>query len=222
MKSLVVMDIENKCPTERQDVSHVIEHVLIPALKSLSPCSPFILASVEYVAENGTHNEKPARDDGNAPPWSRRQIHAVKVAGLVPTLYGALVLVAMRQLVFTFMSASFIFRADMSGINYDFTIEQGITFSKTVTWKDETGAVVNMTGMDAKMAIRTRDGLPIVEAICTVSGAAGQVVIGLTHLATAALDFDTAIYDLDILQGGVPIKRLLKGMVTLCKDVPDV
>ncbi|TFC63717.1 hypothetical protein E3O62_02500 [Cryobacterium sp. TMT2-15-1] len=117
----------------------------------------------------------------------------------------------------------------MSG-TYDFTIEQGITFSKTVSWsvhQDPTNPLsplipVNMTGMEAKMAIRTRDGLPIVEPLCTVNGVAGEIVIGMPYTVTAALDFDTAIHDLDIFQGGVPIKRLLRGMVTLSKDVPDV
>lgn len=108
----------------------------------------------------------------------------------------------------------------MSGI-YDITIEQGIAFSKSVTWKDENGTLIDMTGMTARAAVRTRDGLPLTEFICTVNGVAGEIVLGLSHITTAALDFDTAVYDLDILQGGVPIKRLLRGTVTLCKDVLD-
>lgn len=108
----------------------------------------------------------------------------------------------------------------MSG-KYDFTIEQGITFSKTVTWKDESDTPVDMTGMTANAAVRTRDGLPITEFVCTVNASDGEIVLGLPHTTTGVLDFDTAIYDLDVLQGGVPIKRLLRGVVTLCKDVPD-
>ncbi|TFB85845.1 hypothetical protein E3O44_12650 [Cryobacterium algoricola] len=109
----------------------------------------------------------------------------------------------------------------MSGI-YNFTIEQGITFIKTVTWKDIDGSPIDMTGMEAKCAIRTRDGVAIAEPSCMVNGVAGEIVIGLTHISTAELDFGTAVYDLDILQGGVPIKRLLRGTVTLCKDILDV
>jgi hypothetical protein len=113
---------------------------------------------------------------------------------------------------------------------YDFTIDQGITFAKTFYWKvredpldDDSPLIpINMTGMTAHMAIRTRDGLPIAEPLCTVNGSEGEIVVGLPHTVTGALDFDTAIHDLDVWQDGVPIKRLLVGQVTLQKDVPDV
>lgn len=112
---------------------------------------------------------------------------------------------------------------------YDLVIEQGITYSKTFTRTvysipgDETSPriPVDMTGMDARASIRSRDGLPIATFFCTVNGAAGEVVLGLTHLDTAALDFGTAIYDVDLMRDGVPVKRFLRGMVTLCKDVLD-
>jgi hypothetical protein len=63
------------------------------------------------------------------------------------------------------------------------------------------GLPINMTGMEAKMAIRTRDGLLIAEPICAVDSVADEIVIGMPHTVTADLDFDTAIHDLDVLQG---------------------
>lgn len=112
---------------------------------------------------------------------------------------------------------------------YDLVIEQGITYSKTFTRTvysipgDETSprTPVDMTGMEARGAIRSRDGVLISTFLCTVNGAAGEVVLGLTHLTTALLDFGTAIYDVDLMRDGVPVKRFLRGMVTLCKDVID-
>lgn len=103
---------------------------------------------------------------------------------------------------------------------YDITIEQGITFSKTFTRKVG-DTPVDMTGMQAKAPIRTRDGLLLGEFICTVNGAAGEIVLGMDHLTTASLDFDTAIFDIDLWSGGNPIRRLMRGVVTLCKDVQD-
>lgn len=106
---------------------------------------------------------------------------------------------------------------------YDFPIEQGITLSKTVTWKDESGNPVNLTGMEVEGSIRSRDGLAIAQLECIISNpAAGEILIGLDHETTGALDFSTAVYDLDVWQGGVPIKRLLRGVVTLCTDVENV
>lgn len=113
--------------------------------------------------------------------------------------------------------------------NYDLVIEQGITYSKTFTRtvysipgdKDSPRIPVDMTGMEAHGVIRSRDGELIATLLCTVNGAAGEVVLGLTHLTTAALEFGTAVYDVDLMRDGVPVKRFLRGVVTLCKDQLD-
>ena len=112
---------------------------------------------------------------------------------------------------------------------YNLSIEQGITFSKTFTrtvlsipGDDKSPRIpVDMTGVEARGSIRSRDGLPIATFLCTVNGAAGEVVLGLTHLTTAELDFGTAVYDVELLRDGAPFKRFLRGIVTLCKDVID-
>lgn len=113
--------------------------------------------------------------------------------------------------------------------DYPLYIDQGIAFTKTFTRKtysipeDKTSPLVpvDMTGMEAKGVIRTRDGELIATLICTVNGAAGQVVIGLPHTTTAAFDFGTAIADVDLWAGGVPVRRFMRSTVTLCKDVLD-
>ena len=44
----------------------------------------------------------------------------------------------------------------MSAGQYNITIEKGTTFSKTLTVKDEAGAVVDLTGATARAKYRTR------------------------------------------------------------------
>ncbi|WP_279631030.1 hypothetical protein [Rathayibacter sp. VKM Ac-2759] len=37
---------------------------------------------------------------------------------------------------------------------YNFTIEQGVAFTRVVTWKDASGALVNLTNKTARMQVR--------------------------------------------------------------------
>lgn len=113
------------------------------------------------------------------------------------------------------------FNADMSGL-YNFTIEQGVTFQKAVTWKDENSAAIVMTGMTVRSEIRTRDcDLSAVLADDAAGLSTGVITLSLTDLETKALEFDTAAYDMEISQGGLVIKRLPKGVVTLDHEVTE-
>lgn len=113
---------------------------------------------------------------------------------------------------------------------YALTIEQGIVFTKSFKWMTLTDPSnpnspripVDITGMTAKAPIRTRDGLLLGEFLCTVNGAAGEVVLGLSDQQTAEFEFDTAIADIDLHRAdGARVKRLLRMTVTLCRDVED-
>jgi hypothetical protein len=106
---------------------------------------------------------------------------------------------------------------------YDFILEQGATFSRVVTWKDSTNALVNLTGYTAKMQIRDASGGVIVSLTdtnggITLGGAAGTITITISATQTTAFTFNTARYDLDIVSG-TTVKRLLKGQVTLDPEV---
>lgn len=103
----------------------------------------------------------------------------------------------------------------MSGNIYSFTIEQGVTFNRVITWKDEAGNPIDMTGMSARMEIRTRDGLLLATPIVTVDPTDGRITASLTDEETKALSFSTSVYDIEISKDGQVIKRLLKGIVTL-------
>ncbi|MGC5173272.1 hypothetical protein ACLQ2Q_21740 [Microbacterium sp. DT81.1] len=104
-----------------------------------------------------------------------------------------------------------------SGI-YNFTIEQGVTFNRVIIWQDEAGDPVDMTGMTARMQIRSRNRLLLAEPSVVVDAPVGKITVSLSDEATEDLIFDTAVYDLEISQDGEVVERLIKGVVTLDRE----
>ena len=67
---------------------------------------------------------------------------------------------------------------------YDIVADQGATFQRVLTWKDSTGANVNLTGYSARMQVRRRpsDGEALVSLTTqngriTLGGAAGTITL---------------------------------------------
>lgn len=108
--------------------------------------------------------------------------------------------------------------------NYDFKIYQGATFSRVITWKDESGALVDLTGYSARMQIRKKiDGDSIIELTTsngriTLGGAAGTITLNISATDTAAL-LSNGVYDLELVASGNIVTRLLEGSVTLSREV---
>ena len=106
---------------------------------------------------------------------------------------------------------------------YNFTIEQGVAFTRVVTWKDASGSLVNLTNKTARMQVRRADGTVLLSLTdadgLTLGGAAGTITITLSSAQTTALSFDTENYDLEITEGPSVVKRLLKGVITLDQEV---
>lgn len=108
---------------------------------------------------------------------------------------------------------------------YDLTIEQGATFTKTFTWK-QSGAAVDLTSYHARMQIReTKDATTALVDLddqtkggIVLGGVAGTIAVTISATATAALSFDTAFYDLEMVLSTV-VTRLLEGEVYLSKEV---
>lgn len=109
---------------------------------------------------------------------------------------------------------------------YDkFTIEQGATFSHTLTWKDSSGDAIDLTGYTARMKVRgdTDTGTEIIEMTTenggiTLGGVAGTVALLMTAVETAAMDFTTGVYDLELVSG-VLVTRLLQGKIKFDANV---
>ena len=114
----------------------------------------------------------------------------------------------------------------MPAAAYDFEIEQGATFSLVFTWKDETGAVIPLTGYTARMQVRSSVSSPDVLLDLTtendrlvIDEPNGQVTIALTPVVTAAITWRKGVYDLELVSPTGDVKRLVAGNVTLSREV---
>jgi hypothetical protein len=123
----------------------------------------------------------------------------------------------------------------MAAARYSFTIEQGATTNIQITWQDESGSI-NLSGYGARMQIRPSatsetvylslssslqtdgtglnmsgsDGLTAVQS--------GSIGIYISAATSSLLNFDTAYYDLEMVNGN-EVTRLLEGQVKLSKNV---
>lgn len=120
----------------------------------------------------------------------------------------------------------------MSAATYNFTIEQGATFSKIITWKDSTGAGINLTGytIAGKIKRKTSDQTALATFTATLANQGtnpGQFTLSLTATETAALPTvigPTAqkallecVYDIEATTGST-VYRLLEGIVSISPE----
>lgn len=114
----------------------------------------------------------------------------------------------------------------MAAGSYDFTIEQGATFTATVTWRDANDALVNLTGYTARMQIRSAVTSPTVtleltdsNGRITLGGAAGTVALTIAAADTEAIGAGTYVYDLELVSAAGVVTRLLEGGITVKAEV---
>lgn len=112
----------------------------------------------------------------------------------------------------------------MSTNLHDFTINQGETFTKVITWKDSGGTLINLTGYTARMYLRRKISDAAAALILTtengriaLGGAAGTITLTITATDTSSLEANY-VYDLELVSG-VYVKRLLQGTITVDPEV---
>lgn len=110
---------------------------------------------------------------------------------------------------------------------HNITIEAGATFSWRITWKDDAGDPVDLSGYVARMQVRrshssdaTIFALTSAGGGITLGGAAGTIDISISAAATAAAITAAmeAVYDLELEAAGV-VRRLLQGRASLSPEV---
>ena len=104
------------------------------------------------------------------------------------------------------------------------TIDQGATFSSTVTVKDSNGDAFNLTGhtVEAKMALgygSTRTRTTITSSVS--NALEGIIQLSLTPAQTAALDAPARyVYDVEItLTADSTVTRVIEGIITVRPNV---
>ncbi len=109
----------------------------------------------------------------------------------------------------------------MAAGSYNFTLEQGTTFSREITVQDS-GSAMNLTGYSARMQMRsTHDSSTIALTFtATISNAAqGKIQLSATASATTAVEEGIYVYDLEIESASSGVTRLMEGKVTVTPEV---
>lgn len=107
------------------------------------------------------------------------------------------------------------------------SIDQGATFTKTVTWKTGKPAVpVDLTGCTARMQIREKIEstavlleLSTTDGRITLGGTAGTVNLRVEAVDTAAITWRSGVYDLEIEFTDGTVRRLFSGPVSVSPEV---
>ena len=109
----------------------------------------------------------------------------------------------------------------MSG-KLDLTIEQGATFSRTITIKDASNVAVDISTDTFEGQVRKRHQSGTVEAnfsFTITDGANGEVTATISATDTAAMDTGEFVYDIEWTNAGSNVVRLLEGTATVTPEV---
>ena len=105
----------------------------------------------------------------------------------------------------------------MSSISNIF-IDQGATFTTTVTVSDANGDAVSLSGYSVAAQIR-KSHLSSTSTAFTASisnASAGEITISLTDSQTTSLEAGRYVYDVLITASGGTKTRVVEGQVTVC------
>ena len=108
-----------------------------------------------------------------------------------------------------------------------FVFEQGATFGQTLTLKDSSDTVINLTGYTAvEMDLRENPESSSVVATLTtgnsraaLGGAAGTITLSMSATDTANLTAGDGVYDLEITNSSGTVTRLLQGTYTVRRNI---
>jgi len=111
---------------------------------------------------------------------------------------------------------------------YNATIDQGATWSVTVTYTDSTGAPINLTGYTAAMQVRQQYNSTDAELTLTspsggivITPLTGVIVITMTATQTALLEEGFYVYDVELTLGTFK-DRMMQGQLTVAPEVTRV
>jgi hypothetical protein len=108
---------------------------------------------------------------------------------------------------------------------HDFTIVTNTDFSRTLTWNDENGNPINLTGWSAHMQIRSWPAPSLLADISTTAGtiilggSAGTIALTIAAAVTATIRPGVAKYDLFLTNLTPATSCLLYGDVIVQRGV---
>ena len=100
-------------------------------------------------------------------------------------------------------------------------IDQGATFTTTLTINDSTGSALDLTNFTARSHIRaTKESTSYVPFTMTFPDrSAGKVTMTLTSDASSGMSAGQYVYDLEIESATGVVTRLIEGKVTLNREI---
>lgn len=107
----------------------------------------------------------------------------------------------------------------------DRMIEQGASWRLLLLWNGDSSPI-NLTGYTARMQIRksATSSAALLELTTensriTLGGVAGTITLTLTAADTAAITWTSGVYDLELVDSGGGVRRLIQGAVRVSREV---
>lgn len=113
----------------------------------------------------------------------------------------------------------------MPAAEYDLIAEQGATFQRTLTWKDDDDSLIDLTGYTARMQVRPNVNssslvldLTTENGRITLGGVAGTIDLVVAADVMATLNPQIAVYDLELISG-IEVTRIIEGEFIINPEV---
>jgi len=107
-----------------------------------------------------------------------------------------------------------------------FTIYQGATFRKRLTWEAPSGTPIDLTGCTARMHVRSEVESAVVllnltteNGGITLGGATGVIELLSAPTETATMAWDGGVWDLEIVHPNGDVTRLAQGSISVSPEV---
>lgn len=104
--------------------------------------------------------------------------------------------------------------------------EQGATFKRKLTLKDDSGDLIDLSGYTARMQVRaTFEATAVLVQLTTengrieISGPEGEILLLLSPSETAAIASGSYVYDLEVVSGSGDVQRLIEGRFVVSRNV---
>ena len=115
----------------------------------------------------------------------------------------------------------------------NFKIYKGETFKYSLRWTDSSETPINLTNYHARMHVRSSiesetillkfasDSALLPDGTITITPLTGEIDLYLGATSTAAIDFESAVYDLELYNIADPddVTRLIEGRVSISPEV---
>lgn len=104
--------------------------------------------------------------------------------------------------------------------------EQGATFRRKLTLKEDSGSLVNLASYTARMQVRSKpDSSAVIVDLTTengrieLGGTDGTILLKLSATETASIPAGAYVYDLEIVNPHSDVSRLLEGKFVVSRNV---